>query len=271
MIPCTHITAVYFSPTHTTKTICKTIAKELSLMLKIPWESRSFTLPDERTEPLQFDEQALVVFGVPVYAGRIPNFLGKFLHQTIGNTAMAIPIVVYGNRAYDDALIELRDILETCHLHTVAAGAFIGEHSFSRTLGGGRPDAKDLNIARHFAHTVASALENNRYHTPIPVKGHVPYRPYMVPQKKDGSHKTITKVFPKVSDACTHCGICASVCPMGAIAPDFHSYTHFCIKCCACVKACPVHARYYDDETYLFHKKQLEEQFARRAEPETFI
>lgn len=271
MTSCTHITAVYFSPTHTTKTVCETIAKELSLTLGIPWESRSFTLPAERTAPLQFDPASLIIFGVPVYAGRVPNFLGKYIQQTIGNNAMAIPIVVYGNRAYDDALIELRDMLEASHLHTIAAAAFIGEHSFSRILAKGRPDSQDLGKARHFAQAVASAIENNRWRTPIAVKGNVPYRPYMVPQKKDGGHKTITKVFPKINDACTNCGICVQVCPMGAIAPDCHSYTHFCIKCCACVKACPANARYYDDETYIFHKKQLEEQFARRAEPETFI
>ena len=271
MTPCTHIVAVYFSPTHTTKTVCETVAKELSLILGIPWESRSFTLPKERTTPLQFNAQSLVIFGVPVYAGRVPNFLGKYLQQARGNNAMGIPIVVYGNRAYDDALIELRDILEASHIHTIAAATFIGEHSFSRILAKGRPDKQDLNQARHFAQTVASTIENNRYHTPIPVKGNVPYRPYMVPQKKDGTHKTITKVFPKINDTCINCGICVNVCPMGAIAPDCHSYTHFCIKCCACVKSCPVHARYYDDETYLFHKKQLEEQYIRRAEPETFI
>ena len=184
---------------------------------------------------------------------------------------MGVPIVVYGNRNYDDALIELRDIMEKAHIHTVAGGAFIGEHSFSRTLGQGRPDSQDLNKARSFAQVVASTISNDRYRTPVPVKGNVPYRPYMVPQKADGSHKTITKVFPKVSDACTNCGVCVSVCPLGSIAPDCHTYTTFCVKCCACVKACPVGARYYDDETYLFHKKQLEETYARRAEPETFI
>ena len=130
MTSCTHITAVYFSPTHTTKTICETIAKEISLALGIPWESHSFTLPVERTAPLQFDQTALVIFGVPVYAGRVPNFLGKYISQTVGNNAIAIPVVVYGNRAYDDALIELRDMLETSQLHTVAAAAFIGNILF---------------------------------------------------------------------------------------------------------------------------------------------
>lgn len=271
MTTCARIITAYFSPTNTTKTVCETIAQELSRTLGIPHESRSFTLPGERTEPLVFPEGSLVILGMPVYAGRVPNFMLKYLTQTEGNGSMGVPIVVYGNRNYDDALIELRDIMEKAHIHTVAGGAFIGEHSFSRTLSQGRPDSQDLNKARSFAQVVASTISNDRYRTPVPVKGNVPYRPYMVPQKADGSHKTITKVFPKVSDACTNCGVCVSVCPLGSIAPDCHTYTTFCVKCCACVKACPVGARYYDDETYLFHKKQLEETYARRAEPETFI
>ncbi len=271
MTPCSRIIAAYFSPTHTTKTICETIAEELAHALAVPWESRSFTLPSERAEALTFAEGSLVIVGIPVYAGRVPNFLNNYLAKSKGNGAMGIPIAVYGNRNYDDALIELRDIMENHLIHTVAAGVFIGEHSFSRTLGQGRPDAKDLNKARQFAGIVASAISNGRFRTPVPVKGNVPYRPYMVPQKSDGSRQTITKVFPKVSDSCTNCGLCVTVCPMGSIAPDCRSYTNFCVKCCACVKSCPVGARYYDDETYLFHKKQLEEQFARRAEPETFI
>lgn len=271
MTRCTHITVAYFSPTKTTKTVCTTIAQELSHTLGIPWKERSFTLPQERQEPLTFTPDTLVIFGIPVYAGRMPNFLLSYVRQTQGNGAMGIPIVVYGNRNYDDALIELRDLMEASRIHTVAAAAFIGEHSFSYTLGQGRPDTQDLNNARAFAQTAASSITNNRYTTPVHVKGNIPYRPYMVPQKKDGKHQTISKVFPKVSEDCTNCGLCVTVCPLGAIAPDYHSYTHFCVKCCACVKSCPVGARYFDDETYLFHKKQLEETFSRRAEPEKFI
>ena len=133
MTTCARIITAYFSPTNTTKTVCETIAQELSRTLGIPHESRSFTLPGERTEPLVFPEGSLVILGMPVYAGRVPNFMLKYLAQTEGNGSMGIPIVVYGNRNYDDALIELRDIMEKAHIHTVAGGAFIGEHSFSRS------------------------------------------------------------------------------------------------------------------------------------------
>jgi DUF1009 family protein len=89
--------------------------------------------------------------GVPVYAGRVPNVLLKYLNSIIGNAALAIPVVVYGNRNYDDALIELKDILELKGFKVIGGGAFIGEHAFSRTLANNRPDEKDMDIAREFA------------------------------------------------------------------------------------------------------------------------
>jgi ferredoxin len=47
-----------------------------------------------------------------------------------------------------------------------------------------------------------------------------------------------------VSDACTSCGICTSVCPLDNIAiregkPQFH---HRCELCCACLNFCPTRA-----------------------------
>ena len=58
---------------------------------------------------------------MPVYAGRIPNLLLlKYLTSVKGNDALAVPIVLFGNRNYDDALIELRDILYCVKTPTVS-------------------------------------------------------------------------------------------------------------------------------------------------------
>lgn len=152
------ICAAFFSPTDTTKKIVTTVAKTLASELNVPCELFDFTLPTTRANPRAFSADTLVVFGTPVYAGRVPNVLLKYLDTVQGNGAAAVPMVLYGNRNYDDALIELRDILETHGFHTVAAGAFIGEHSFSKILSGGRPDAADIEKAESFARSVAQKL-----------------------------------------------------------------------------------------------------------------
>ncbi len=126
--------AVYFSATGTTRRVVEAVANSLGELLSKPVIVCDFTLPAQREQTLCFGAGDLVIFGTPVYAGRVPNVLAPYIQEKVkGHGALAVPMVVYGNRNYDDALIELRDLLESDGLRTIAAGAFIGEHSFSLT------------------------------------------------------------------------------------------------------------------------------------------
>ncbi|WP_273062551.1 EFR1 family ferrodoxin [Colibacter massiliensis] len=272
MWPVKIIKAVWFSPTGTTQKTVTKIAATLSKELSLPIETCDFTLPEKRTAPLVFSPEELIVFGMPVYAGRVPNVIIKYIRTVSGPGALAVPVVLYGNRNYDDALIELRDALEGGGMHTIAAAAFIGEHSFSRSLAKGRPDKEDLARAACFAASIAEKIRSGNTPNPIHVRGESPYRPYYTPRLKDGTPIDIRKVTSKITDACTYCGICAALCPMGSLdAADPEHYINICIKCGACIKGCPRQARYYDDAGYLFHKRDLEEVYSRRAEPEIFL
>ena len=268
--------AVYFSATGTTEKVVTRVAEGIAEAMSVAWEKYDFTLPGARQKVLSFSADDLVVFGTPVYAGRVPNILLKYLDTVQGNGAVAVPMVSFGNRNYDDALIELRDTLEKDGFHTVAAGSFVGEHSFSYILAKGRPDQADIGLADEFAVRVARKLSTiSDVHTlaPVDVKGTPhPYRGYYQPRDRQGVAVDLRKVRPATSDACNNCKICAEVCPMGSISyDDVREYTGICIKCGACVKRCPQNAKYYDDEAYLYHKRELEEGLTRRAEPELFV
>ena len=256
--------AVYFSATDTTKKTVLTIADEAARLLGAEREDYDFTLPGMRENGFAAGKDDLVIFGTPVYAGRVPNVLLKYLATIQGNGALAVPVVLFGNRNFDDGLIELRDILENTGFHTVAAAAFVGEHSFSKTLAAGRPDADDMKEALAFAGKIAEkvkGLPDGEAPAPVEVEGvpH-PYRGYYQPRDRKGVSIDIRKVKSLVSDACDDCKICADVCPMGSISHEnVREYTGICIKCGACIKKCPKQARYYEDEGYLYHQHELEE------------
>lgn len=269
------IWAVYFSGTGTTRRTVERIAGGIASRLNLPAESVDFSRPAVRQETLRFGEKDLVVFGTPVYAGRVPNVLLPFLRERIvGGGALAVPVVLFGNRNYDDALIELRNILAADGMHPIAAGAFVGEHSFSRVLGADRPNAEDEALMDEFAARVAE-LAAGLDAAPVKsaaVRGQEPLRPYYTPRDRAGNPINILKVKPKTDlSRCGGCGLCADLCPMGSIDPaDVSAVRGICIKCCACVKGCPTGAKFFDDAGYLYHQHELEAQYARPAENEVF-
>jgi NAD-dependent dihydropyrimidine dehydrogenase PreA subunit/NAD(P)H-dependent FMN reductase len=267
--------ALYFSPTGTTRKIVTEIAAVIAKSFKTPLEIFDFTLPSVRGLPPVILSSDFVVVGVPVYAGRVPNVLLKYLTSINGMDAVASAVVLYGNRHYDDALIELKDILEDDGFHVLSAAAFVGEHSFSDILARSRPDKADLETAVRFAERTvekAKITQNKEELKPVHVKGTPkPYRGYYQPRDAEGKAVDLRKVKPLINDSCDDCKICARVCPMSSISfEDVRVYVGICIKCGACVKQCPQKARYYDDSSYLNHKRELEEGLTRRAEPEMF-
>ena len=268
--------AAYFSATGTTEKVVNKIAGRLAEKLGVPMQTFDFTLPDVRKAPKAFGPGDLVVFGTPVYAGRVPNLLIKYVATVTGAGAVGVPVVCYGNRNYDDALMELRNTMAGNGFAAVAGAAFSCEHSFSDIQGGGRPDVSDLTIASGFADAVFRKLEGLADVSAVEtvyVKGNDPIGPYYQPRDRQGNPINILKAKPLTSDACTKCGKCAKGCPLGSIdKEDPAVLVGKCMKCNRCVKGCPVRAKYFDDAGYLYHKEELEAQYTMpRKEPELFL
>lgn len=281
---CSRIYAVYFSPTLTTKKVVESIASAAGASLEVPVTGIDITARAEREHTLEFGPEDAVVFGTPVYIGRVPNLIAPYFRTIKGGGAAVAAVAVYGNRASDEALPELMDILEDDGFRLAAAAAFIGEHSFSRILAAGRPDSLDTEAAASMGKALAlvlggespsAAMKAGKFGDMAQIAGRrKAERRFYPATDSQGNRIDIRKVKP-VTDPrrCTGCGYCATVCPMGAIDPhDCASVPGTCIKCSACVKRCPAQAKSFIDPTFLSHLRLLEEKFqAVRREPEIFF
>jgi ferredoxin/flavodoxin len=256
----------YFSPTGTTKKVLEGIAKGIGIK---PVEHLSMTSHDAATKPLGNFTDELVVIGAPVYAGRLPDDAVKRFRHFRAQDTRAVLVVVYGNRDYEDALLELTHLSKELGFIPIAAAAFIGEHSFSTRdvpIAAGRPDKKDLEMAVAFGRTIKERISDpgpSDATVSLKVPGNFPYKD-RVPVV-EGAARTL-------ADICTACGTCAEVCPKGAITVNATVETdpNLCIKCCACVKECPTHARIMDIPFIKEKAAWLNENYSYRKEPEYF-
>lgn len=262
-----HVWAVYFSPTGTTKKVVSRLSQSVAQGLGASWQEYCFNLPQSRLKDLSFGPSDLVILGVPVYAGRVPNQMLPFIRDQIhGSGTLAVPVVLFGNRNFDDGLMELRNVLATNGFCPITARAFVGQHSFSEVLGAGRPDFQDMELVRELAEkTIQKVLNVNEIPAaPVAVEGQDPIRPYYIPKDSQGEPlKDFLKAKP-VTDLskCINCGLCAINCPMGSINPeDVSQVVGKCIKCCSCIKDCPTGAKYFDSESFLFHRQDLEDRY----------
>ena len=187
-----------------------------------------------KLQTIEFSPDDVVFVSVPSFGGRVPSVIPELFEGVSGNKARAVSVAVYGNRAYEDTLIELKDILEKAGFVCAAAAACNAEHSIMHQYGAGRPDEQDIKELKEFSAKIKQCIENNTYSSSVHVPGDVPYRKYGgVPMQ------------PKAGKACIYCGICAAKCPVNAIPADKPSLTdkNKCISCMHCISVCPVQAR----------------------------
>ncbi|PPA79910.1 MAG: hypothetical protein C00003105_00097 [ANME-2 cluster archaeon HR1] len=135
---------LYFSPTNTTKKICRAVA--LGMGTKNP-QTLDMTFPDTRTEIIANPNTVTanidhLIIGAPVHSGKLPLQAMECLIAIGGNGKECSAIVVYGNRDYGIALYRMVEILSKNGFGVTAVGAFIGQHTYSDIVpvAMGRPD-----------------------------------------------------------------------------------------------------------------------------------
>lgn len=252
---------IYFSAMGTTKKIIETVSRELAGQALVhPFK------PGPPDQIGQLGPNDLAVVGMPVFSGRIPAFGAEYLAGFKGRNTPVVVVAVYGNRAYEDALIEMSDILKSNGFKVIGAAAFIARHSIFPDIAAQRPDADDLKIITQFGCDCArklSAAASPDDLSEVTVKGNRPYR-----EVGPGALKPVT------GNTCTFCGVCVDICPVQALKIEVETLVmnnDLCNACTACIYACPEKARFFHGPQYEGFGPVLRGMTKDRREPEIFI
>lgn len=257
---------ITFSPTGGTEKVAEILTRTLG------YSFSEIDLLDRQQDfsRYEYKKEDVCLFAVPSFGGRVPQTAAERILQMKGNGARAVLAVVYGNRAYEDTVIELQDTVRQAGFTVIAAVAAVAEHSIMRQFAQGRPDAADQRELEAYGAKIRRILDDSKESArseegmgilsekadtaaeindagkenetekeklaekTLEVPGTHPYRTYNgVPMK------------PKAGRACDRCGLCAAKCPVGAIPSKQPNQTleDVCITCMRCVKVCPRGAR----------------------------
>lgn len=227
------VTQIVFSPTGGTRQVTETITNEW----KLPVSEIDLTDAGADFSTVSLEKDQLAVIAAPSFGGRVPALAAERIAKIRADGTPCVIVCVYGNRAYEDTLIELSDLAEGSGFKVIAAVAAIAEHSIMHQYAAGRPDAEDKGQLIDFARKILEKIDGPEAWAEtkaLTVPGNRPY-------KEAGG----AGLVPKADKHCTACGLCARKCPSQAISSEDPRQTDAkkCISCMRCISVCPASAR----------------------------
>lgn len=241
----------YFSPCGGTKAVADIFSRELG-----DAPEQEITTP---SMDVKLDADTLTFFCFPVYGGRIPKPMYERMKIIRGENTPCVPVAVFGNRAFDDALLEMSELAGSCGFVTVGGCAIVAPHSIDPEFGAGRPDTSDRTKIHDFIEKLKTADS---------------FKPVKMPGDPAYASKKVKSLplYPAPSKDCAGCGICYKYCPAGAIkAKRMKTMPSKCISCMRCVNMCSTDSRAVPSAMRLAAHVTLKKLCSERKEPQFYL
>ena len=246
---------ITFSPTGGTQKVADLLAAEFTQT------SKTIDLLDDIRETA-FSADDICLIAMPAFGGRVPSVCEQRMEKLNGNGAKAILVAVFGNRAIDDTLLEMKELALAAGFVPVAGIEAVAEHSILRKFGAGRPDAEDTAELKNFAQQIKAALESGILSDDLAVPGNVPHK-----ERTNGPMK------PYGGATCNSCGLCVWRCPVRAIPMDDPKSVdkEKCISCLHCMAVCPRSARHLAPELLAASEEKMAAALSGRKENKLYL
>ena len=248
---------IYFSPTNTTKNILHKIVEEMAMKI-----DKEYNLTNYEYKDFSFIfNNENILLGFPVYSGRVPITALNRFSNIKGKNSRIIICATFGNRNYDNALMEIYELFKNNGFNIIGLIAVVTQHSFVKSIGKNRPNEEDSIYIKSFSKKMVEKIDGN-------IKESVKYeiiKPYR-------EYQTIP-IKPKGNRNCKKCGFCIKLCPENAINKTNPRKTQKtkCISCLRCVKYCPNGSRDLTSIEKYISKKFIESKCKENKKTEIII
>lgn len=259
------IYSIYFSPTGGTKKVITALTRPFGKNVQ---EINILSFENDYSV-YQFNAEDLCFVAAPAFGGRVPDIVLERLKMMTANDAKAVPVAVYGNRHYDDTLLELKDTLEEIGFQVIAGVTANAKHSIFKQYATLRPDGEDKAELESFCGKIREKYDAVLTGTLTPedaaiaVPGNRPYKDYPGHPLKPITSQT----------GCVLCKSCVKKCPTAAIPWEAPNTTieDKCITCMRCIAVCPFDARKLDKASVDAAAEKMAAAFEGRKPNELFV
>lgn len=228
----------YFSGTGNSLDVAKHIAGQLPNSLLVSMSENPY---EQRIK-----SSVRAGFVYPVYYGGMPAVVEQFARKIRLTDNIYIFAVATGKGQPGNAIKQMNEVFESVDYH-LSYGKFI-KMVDSNIIEGIKTQNTEKKIANSYVQlkdTVEAIknLQTNQQGISNPCTS-------IIHQKKLKNAMKWDWHF-EISDACTHCGICYHICPVGNIEmlDGKPLFLHRCEACMACIQYCPTQALNYKKVT----------------------